>query len=185
MIRGVIVINIIHILGASGSGTSTLGKEIEDKLNYTQLDVDDYFWMPTDPPFIEKRKREERIKLLMNDILKTKKCVLTGSLCGWGDIFIPFFDLIIEIETPTEKRIERIEKREYERFGNRILPGGDMHKAHLEFVEWSKCYDTADISIRSKALHNLWLEDINCKKIVIDGTKPLSHTINLLEGIIK
>ena len=95
------MINVIHILGAAGSGTSTLGKEIENKLNYIQLDVDDYFWLPTDPPFIEKREREERIKLLMNDILNTKKCVVTGSLCRWGDIFIPFFDLIIEIETPS------------------------------------------------------------------------------------
>jgi adenylate kinase family enzyme len=180
-----LLINVIHILGASGSGTSTLGKEIQNKLNYIQLDVDDYFWLPTDPPFIEKREREQRIKLLMNDILITKKCVITGSLCGWGDIFIPFFDLIIEIETPTEVRIKRIEKREYKRFGNRILHGGDMYETHQEFIEWAKRYDTADISIRSKALHNYWKEDIHCQKLVVDGTKSLELIINVLIGIVK
>lgn len=179
------MINVIHILGAAGSGTSTLGKEIENKLNYIQLDVDDYFWLPTDPPFSEKREREERIKLLMNDILNTKKCVITGTLCGWGDIFIPFFELIIEIETPTEVRIERIEKREYKRFENRILHGGDMYEAHQEFIEWAKRYDTADISIRSKALHNYWQKDIYCQKLVVDGTKPLDQIINVLIGIVK
>ena len=96
------MINIIHVLGASGSGTSTLGKEIENKLKYIHLDVDDYFWLPTSPPFIRKREIEERKNLLMNDISSAEKCVIAGSLCGWGDIFIPVFDLIILIEVPTD-----------------------------------------------------------------------------------
>jgi len=179
------LIDIIHILGAAGSGTSTLGKKLENKLNYIHLDVDDYFWFPTNPPFIKKREREERIKLLMTDISNKKKCVITGSLCGWGDVFIPFFDLIIEIETPTEIRIERIDKRESKRFGNRILQGGDMHDAHQKFIEWAESYDTADINSRSKALHDCWLKDINCKKLVVDGTMPLEQIINLIENLIK
>ena len=39
--------NVIHIFGASGSGTTTLGKKICEELGYTQMDTDDYFWMPT------------------------------------------------------------------------------------------------------------------------------------------
>lgn len=179
------MISIIHVLGASGSGTSTLGKEIENKFNFIHLDVDDYFWLPTNPPFIKKRANEERIKLLMNDILNVKKCVITGSLCGWGDVFIPFFDLIIRIETPTDVRMERIEKREYKRFGNRILHGGDMYEGHQEFIEWAKSYDTGDINMRSKALHDYWLKDIRCKKLVVDGTKPLEQIIKSLIEIVK
>ncbi|MBU3104523.1 AAA family ATPase [Clostridium gasigenes] len=180
-----LLINVIHILGASGSGTSTLGKEIENKFNYVHLDVDDYFWLPTNPPFIKKREIEESKKLLMNDISSAKKCVITGSLCGWGDVFIPIFDLIIRIEIPTEIRIERIKKREYERFGNRILHGGDMYETHKEFLEWSKSYDSADINSRSKVLHDCWLKNIHCKKNVMDGAKPLAEKINLIESMIK
>jgi len=33
----------IHIYGASGSGTSTLGKFISEQLGYTFMDTDDYF----------------------------------------------------------------------------------------------------------------------------------------------
>lgn len=179
------MINIIHVLGASGSGTSTLGKEIENKLKYIHLDVDDYFWLPTSPPFIRKREIEERKNLLMNDISSAEKCVIAGSLCGWGDIFIPVFDLIILIEVPTDIRIERINKRDYERFGNRIVQGGDMYEDHLKFIEWSKSYDTADINSRSKALHDCWLKNICCKKIVIDGSKPLEEKISIIENIIK
>jgi len=179
------LITIIHILGGSGSGTSTLGKEIESKLNYVHFDVDDYFWVPKNPPFVKKREIEERKKLLMNDILNAEKCVITGSLCGWGDVFIPIFDLIIRIEIPTEMRIERIKKREYERFGNRILQGGDMYYIHQKFLEWAKSYDTADINTRSKVLHDCWLKNIYCKKYVVDGTKPLTEKIDFIEDIIK
>lgn len=34
---------IIHLFGASGSGTSTLGKYIREKLGYFFMDTDDYF----------------------------------------------------------------------------------------------------------------------------------------------
>lgn len=42
---------IIHIYGASGSGTTTLAKYICEKLNYVVMDTDDYFWRPTNPPY--------------------------------------------------------------------------------------------------------------------------------------
>jgi len=45
--------------------------------------------------------------------------------CGWGDVFIPKFDLVVFVDTPTDIRIERLQKREYERFGSRIREGGD------------------------------------------------------------
>ena len=41
----------IHILGASGSGTSTLAKAISLRHGHRFLDTDDFYWKPTDPPF--------------------------------------------------------------------------------------------------------------------------------------
>lgn len=35
--------NVIHIYGASGSGTTTLGKKLCEKLGYTLMDTDSYF----------------------------------------------------------------------------------------------------------------------------------------------
>ena len=34
----------IHILGASGSGTTTLAQALSTVLHNTHLDTDDYFW---------------------------------------------------------------------------------------------------------------------------------------------
>ncbi|MHB1483345.1 MAG: AAA family ATPase [Saccharofermentanales bacterium] len=164
------MIKTIHILGASGSGTTTLRKIINYKFGYTHLDTDDYFWMPTDPPFTTKRLPEERQKLLKDDMGKSDKKVISGSLCGWGDIFIPDFDLVVYVETPSDERIQRLEKREYERFGDRILLGGDMYDNHREFIEWAKTYDNAGLDSRSRTLHIEWMKIFKCPIVIIDGT---------------
>ena len=36
----------LHITGAAGSGVTTLGAALADHLGITQLDTDDYYWMP-------------------------------------------------------------------------------------------------------------------------------------------
>lgn len=162
---------IIHILGASGSGTTTLGKAISEKYGYRQLDTDDFFWLPTDPQYTTKREPGERQRLLSEAISKAERCVISGSLCGWGDMFIPKFQLVILVETPSEIRIERLKQREYKHFGERILPGGDMYEEHMKFLEWAAKYDTAGIEQRSRVLHEEWLKKVHCPIITVDGTK--------------
>lgn len=103
---------VIHIFGASGSGTTTLGKYISDKLGYYFMDTDDYFWMPTNPPYSIKRDGSQRLIMMKNDIAKWKRVVISGSLVDWGDELIPLFTLAIRVETDTNVRIERLRKRE-------------------------------------------------------------------------
>jgi adenylate kinase family enzyme len=40
----------VHILGASGAGTTTLARALADDLAIPAFDADDYFWVKTDPP---------------------------------------------------------------------------------------------------------------------------------------
>ncbi|WP_054740321.1 P-loop NTPase family protein [Cellulosilyticum ruminicola] len=67
---------LIHILGASGSGTSTLGRVLEERYQYKHLDTDDYYWLLTNPPFTQAREEKERIALLKRDMAKYKKWVI-------------------------------------------------------------------------------------------------------------
>ncbi len=164
---------IIHIYGASGSGTSTLAKSISQKYNYKMLDSDDYLWLPTNPPFLKLRPREDRVKLMKKDMHNENKIVISGSLCGWGDELIPSFDLVIRLNTPTDIRIDRLKQREFKRFGDRIAPDGDMYDNHIEFLNWAKKYDFDDMNMRSKAFHNEWQKNILCKHITLDGTKEI------------
>lgn len=84
---------VIHIFGASGSGTTTLGAAIAREMGWTHLDSDNYFWMPTDPPFTTKRPVEERVTLMQKDIDAAESVVISGSLVDWGDTLKPQFTL--------------------------------------------------------------------------------------------
>ena len=44
----------------------------------------------------------------------------------------------------TNVRIKRLQQRERDRFGDRILIGGDMHAIHEEFIDWASRYDAGD-----------------------------------------
>jgi adenylate kinase family enzyme len=48
-------------VGASGSGTSTLAAALGKRLGIAHLDTDDYYWLPTDPPFEQARPTTERL----------------------------------------------------------------------------------------------------------------------------
>ena len=165
--------NVIHIFGASGSGTTTMGKKICDELGYKHMDTDDYFWMPTNPKFTQKRTVEERLELMNRDIDAYENVVISGSLAGWGDPLIPRFTLAIRMELEQSARIERLRKRESERFGTRIELGGDMYDQHLNFIEWAKKYDTGDMSHRSKMRHDAWERTLPCETVHLDSADTL------------
>lgn len=176
---------VIHIYGASGSGTTSLGAKISKELGFSHLDSDDYYWYPTDPPFTSKRNREDRLSLLLKDIENTDDVVISGSLVGWASKSLTSqFTLAIRIVVHTSIRIERIRKREQRAFGSRIEDGGDMHKNHLEFLEWASMYDTASIEMRSKALHDEWEKTLNCPIIVVQGNNSLDAIFSEIESSI-
>lgn len=165
--------NVIHIFGASGSGTTTLGKCLSERLGYKFMDTDDYFWLPTDPRFTVKRPIAERIELMINDIKSNDNVVISGSLVDWGDALIPYFTLAIRLETEQELRINRLKQRETERFGSRIDEGGDMYEQHMRFIEWAKAYDNGGADIRSKVKHDIWEKTLSCKLICLNGADCL------------
>jgi adenylate kinase family enzyme len=85
----------IHIVGASGAGTTTLGRALSKHLRCPHFDTDVYFWEPTDPPFTAKRETTLRQQLLMDDLTIHNAWVLSDSLCGGGDVAIPLFELVV------------------------------------------------------------------------------------------
>lgn len=170
----------IHILGASGSGTTTLAEALSSKLGYAVFDSDDYYWLPTEPPFITKRPLDERIVLLKNDIEKVDKWILSGSNCSWGDFLMDSYDLVIFLYVPTKKRIERLVQREIQRYGSdRISPGGDMYEGHTAFCEWATSYGNGGMEMRSLALHNKWMKRLKCPVVRIEGEHSTEERIDI------
>lgn len=177
--------NIIHIFGASGSGTSTLGRSICNRLGYRFMDTDDYLWLPTDPQYTTMRDAEERVRLMRQDIDSSDNVVISGSLVDWGDVLISEFTLAVRLITPTDIRIERIKKREIARFGKRIQPGGDMYEQHLAFLDWAASYDDGSPDTKSRANHDNWQNKLPCKTIVLDGTLSVDELTDAVINCIE
>ena len=172
---------VIHLYGASGSGTSTIGKFISDKLGYFFMDTDDYFWEPTDPPYTTKRNVSDRITLMKNDISNNDRVVISGSLVGWGDELIPLFTLAVRVKTDTAIRIDRLKRREREHFGNRIDLGGDMYENHQAFIDWAASYDSGGLDMRSKSKHDEWQKLLQCCQILLDGSLPVEKNFEIIQ----
>src|SRR3990172_8119553 len=102
----------IHILGAAGAGTTTLGQAVSTRLSILHFDTDDYFWLKTPIPYTKKRDAEQRVELLKSDLLSVPEWVLSGSLCGWGDSAIPLFTLVVFLWIPAGVRMTRVRERE-------------------------------------------------------------------------
>jgi adenylate kinase family enzyme len=170
----------IHILGASGSGTTTLGRALAAHLQYSHFDTDDYFWLSTDPPYTQKRERTAREQRLMDDLTTHGSWVLSGSLCDWGDVVMPLLELVVFLWIPHDLRMARLYHRERQRFGERIMPGGDMYEQSQAFLEWAASYDDGDVNMRSRRLHDQWLGKLPCPVVCIEGEYATQEQIEAL-----
>jgi adenylate kinase family enzyme len=152
----------INILGASGTGVTTMGEQLADSLKVPYFDSDDYFWTKTDPPFTLRRNPEERNELIRNELLPNKDWILGGSIIHWGDNVFPPFDLIVFLYLPTHIRIERLKRRELERYGEVIYTNSSRKDQFEKFINWAADYDSnSGIANRTLAAHEKWLDTIN------------------------
>jgi adenylate kinase family enzyme len=172
----------IHIYGASGTGTTTLGAALAKKLCVSHFDVDDFYWRPTDPPFVDKQAPAQCLADLYLAMSRSNGWVLSGSLCGWGDELIPRFSQAVFLYLEPSRRLHRLKCRERERYGDRILPNGDMHEIHTEFLAWARRYDTAGVEQRSKLLHQRWSQRLPCPLLQLDSSSP---TYDLIDQVVR
>ena len=108
---------------------------------------------------------------------KTSGWILSGSLCGWGDGLIPRFSAAVFLSMDPKLRLRRLQGRERQRYGVRILPGGDMHKIHTDFMTWASRYDSAGMEQRSKVLHQHWLHLLQCPLLQLDAELPTDDLV--------
>jgi adenylate kinase family enzyme len=142
----------IYITGASCSGVTTLGRLLASASGVRHVDCDDFYWFPTNPPFTTKRPPDDRIRLIREE-LGEDGWVLSGSFDGWGDTLIERVDMIVFLYTPTPIRMERLMARERARYGDRLLPSGDMYEIHIAFAAWASQYDNPNFPGRNLARH--------------------------------
>lgn len=81
-------------------------------------------------------------------------------------------------------RLERLKKREYERYGDEILQGGSRYESNKDFLEWAATYDLGTRNGRSLSKHEAWLMNVPCDVIKINNNNNLADSIaSVIEAI--
>ena len=151
----------VIIFGANGSGKTTLGREVARILNYKHMDIEDYFFKKSEIPYAVTRSREEYIGLMLADIEKHPRFVITAVTGDFGDAIPRFYKLAVHLSVPANLRVQRVKQRSYERFGERIDEGGDMYEQEAKFFEF--------VATRPLSGIDTWAKSLTCPLIHADG----------------
>ena len=157
----------VLVTGAAGSGTSTFAHALAAKMQAAWLEADDFLWLPTQPPYSQLRSPIDRSAHFLDAFQKQSDSVVAGSVMGWGADVEEAFDTIVFLFAPTAVRLERLNRRETERFG-RVDP---------KFLEWAAQYDVGPSEGRSLAKHTAWLAARKCPIVRLDGSVPVADLL--------
>ena len=159
----------IIVFGASGSGTTTLGKSLAHRLQWAFFDADDFYWAPTDPPFQQKIPLAERHQQLRLAVERVPNAVVSGSLVSWGDYWNRAFDLGVFLRLPNALRMSRLRQRERERYGTALQTDADLKTQSDAFLDWAAQYDDPAFEGRSLRQHIAWMSKLGCKVVELNG----------------
>lgn len=177
------------IFGLNGAGKSTLAHALAKKLNFYEIDVEDYYFpeqresrrqaleqeKPGDMkcseelPYSNPRSKAEVQAAILEDIKRHPKFVLSGVNMNWCEEILSKIEIAFWVKVPLETRLERIQNREEKRFGARALPGGDMYEQQKEFREVVAGREEKSLEESAAKLR--------CPVIVLDGTMSVEDNI--------
>jgi ABC-type uncharacterized transport system fused permease/ATPase subunit len=158
----------LHVVGASGSGTTTLARAVADHWSVPHADADDYFWVPTDPPYVQRRPKANRLELMHRIFVPREAWVLSGSMLGWGESVVGRCDAVVFLTLDSDERLRRLEAREIHRLAGRVAD--DL--AWQEFLAWARGYDDPTFSGRSRVTHEAWLATLDLPVLRLDSARP-------------
>lgn len=167
----------IIVCGLNGSGKTELGKALAKKLHYYFIDHEDLYFPKTRSHYMYEKPRspEEVEKILLSEIAKHENFVL-ASVRAPFESAMPYLKLAVVVSAPIEIRIKRIWTHSYEKFGERMLPGGDLYEQERGFLELA--------GKRTVEYAEDWLKGFNGDIIRVDSTEGVGKNIkDILKSI--
>jgi len=170
--------NKIIVCGGNGAGKSTLGKRLAAELGWTFRDIEEYYFPinDTDYNYSEARTKEEVSKLLLADMKEHENFILASVKGEFGCEVSELFTCAILIEVPKELRMERVRERSNQKFGDRMLPGGDLYEKEEQFFDM--------VEKRPEDYTTRWLETVDMPIIRVDGTCMIEANIIKIKEIL-
>lgn len=172
----------IILCGLNGAGKSTLGKALAEKLNFYFIDNEDLYFPKTDLDYLyaSPRPREEVEELLRRE-LETHENIIFASVKGDYKIIETGLDAgsapkwhIVLVEVPRDIRLQRVKDRSFRKFGERMLPGGDLYEEENRFFAFAQA--------RAEDTVEKWVQAFGRPVIRVDGTRPAEENAELIAG---
>lgn len=169
----------IIICGMNGSGKSTLGRALADSLGWRFIDNEDLYFPKTDPahPYAVERTQDEVERLLLEEVRRDDHFAFAAVRGNYGEKVLPYYKAAVLVETPREIRLQRVRERSYRKFGERMLPGGDLYESEKHFYEL--------IAARPENYATRWLDMLNIPVLHVDGTRPVEENVTIITAWLR
>lgn len=167
------------ICGLNGTGKSTLGKALARELQYHFIDNENLYFPRTDPDYLyaSPRTRQEVEALLLQEVATHPDFIFASVKGDYGKSVTSLFQYAVLLTVPRKIRLQRIRNRSFEKFGNRMLPGGDLHEQEEHFFELA--------ASRAENAVEEWISVLNCPVIRLDGTRPVPENVARLSQLLR
>lgn len=164
----------IIVCGLNGSGKSTLGRALAEKLDCRFIDSEDLYFPSADTrySYASPRTHEEVKAFLLSEIKARDNFVFASVKGDYGEEVYPFFRYAVFIDVEKAVRMERVRKRSFQKFGARMLPGGDLYEQEKGFFDFVESRDVRTVED--------WLKRLSCPVIRVDGARPIAENINYI-----
>ncbi|MGF7038855.1 adenylate kinase [Mucilaginibacter lappiensis] len=170
----------IHIMGASCAGSTTLGTALAKQLGYPLFDSDEYFWEKSATPFTVRRNPELRNEMLTRDTTGHDHWILSGSMVSWGQVWLEMFDLVVFLYVPHHIRMQRLQNRELQRYGDQIFNDPERAEMYRTFRQWASGYDDNTTNGRTLQVHETWLNQLSCPVLEIKGDTTVEERTGMV-----
>ncbi|MED4752369.1 DNA topology modulation protein FlaR [Brevibacillus choshinensis] len=132
-------LNKIHIIGAVGSGKTTLARKLFTSLSLPLYELDNLVWERRKEGDI--RRPPELRDAYLNEMIQLDRWIIEGAQHLWVNQSFQQADLIILLDVPYRQRVTQIMKRY-------VLQKAGMEKAHYtpslqllkKMFEWNNDY---------------------------------------------
>ena len=113
---------------------------------------------------------------LMDEVREHENFVFAAVKGNYGEEILPLYKYIVLIDVPKDIRMQRVRERSFQKFGSRMMPGGDLYEQEEVFMNM--------VSARTKQYVEEWVDSIEAFVIRVDGTKPVKENVkNIAEQI--
>ena len=161
----------ILICGLNGVGKSTIGRILAQRLTYAFIDSEELFFSKENSadPFSNPRSKQEAIRILEAKIAADNHFVFAAVRGDYGDKLIASLDYAVLVDAPKPVRMQCVWERSYQKFGGRMLDGGDLHEKENAWFSF--------VNDRPEDYVTKWLSNIACPVLRVDGTMPVEKNV--------